>query len=106
MVSSRDHADGGQFKKGEGFFVQYILKTPPGSAGEYAFEIKPPAHVKTCQIAIQHIGENMPCVEEPPENYKQLTGHENVEIHYGTGIAHNAEPVRDCGQESGIKFKV
>ena len=88
------------FHKNEGFFVKYIMKPQPQTVGDYVFTVSPGVNFKVCKIEVTHVGDNMPCTEEPGPT---LHGYENTMVQYAGG---NTELAHECGEEAAYTFKV
>ena len=87
------------FKKGNGFFVKYIVKTPPQTFGKYVFTVNrddTDNNFQVCRLLLLHIGDNYPCTRPMP---KSPTGFETTILSYGSS-PHTA------GQEVTYEFKV
>ena len=97
------------FKKNSGFFVKYIIKTPPQTFGHYKFTVNREdtsnTYFKVCRLLLLQIGDNYPCTQEMPAS---PTGYETTVLNYGvTGPYDSTDhPDPKAGQEASYEFKV
>lgn len=84
----------------EPFHIKYLIKIQPLTRGDYVFKVSPPAEFKICKLIITHVGENMPCVQQPSAS---TTGAENTQIKYSPS---QPEQAKECGADAEIAFKV
>ena len=85
------------FKKGNGFFVKYIIKTPPQTFGKYVFTVNTENNnFKVCRLLLLYIGDNYPCTRRMP---KSPTGFETTVLNYGSSP-------HSTGEEVTYEFKV
>ena len=96
IISTRDKATP-MFDRGEGLFVQYLLKTKPMTHSPMMLRLGPPAHIKICKVLITHIGNNLPCMDAPP--LIPNPDLDNVVITY-------TDQTEKCGENATIDFKV
>ena len=93
--------DSVSIKKNSGFFVKYIIKTPPQTFGKYTFTVNKDdtsKYFKVCRVLLLHIGDNYPCTEPMPAS---PTGYETTLLKYGTELDRR-DKTRDDG-DSPIK---
>ena len=92
------------FKKYTGFFIKYIIKTPPEAFGKYTFTVNRDdttnKYFKVCRLLLVHIGDNYPCTQPMPSS---PTGYETTVLNYVTNTD-NTDP--RTGQEATYEFKV
>ena len=73
------------FKKNTGFFIKYIIKTPPQTFGKYTFSVNyddsTNKYFKVCRLLLLSIGDNYPCTRPMPAS---PTGYETTLLSYGT----------------------
>ena len=88
------------FKKNTGFFIKYIIKTPPQTVGKYKFTINKDdgtnKYFKVCRLLLIHVGDNYPCTEVMP---KSATGYE-------TTVRSYSDDPHAKGKEASYEFKV
>ena len=88
------------FKANTGFFIKYIIKTPPQTFGQYVFTVNKDdgtnKYFKVCRLLIIQVGDNYPCTQNMP---KSATGYET------TIRSYSDEPHKE-GKEASYKFTV
>ena len=71
------------FKKNTGFFIKYIIKTPPQTFGTYSININREdndnKYFKVCRLLLLHVGDNYPCTKSMPAS---PTGDETTILTY------------------------
>ena len=94
------------FKKNSGFFIKYIIKTPPQTFGKYVFTVNKDdttnKYFKVCRLLLIQIGDNYPCTETMP---KSATGYETTILTHGIDASASKDKKRD-GQAATYEFTV
>ena len=97
------------FKKSSGFFVKYIIKTPPQTFGAYNFIVNRDdttnKYFKVCRLLLLQVGDNYPCTKAMPAS---PTGYETTTLKYITTGPYDSSTNQDpkAGQYAEYNFKV